>query len=328
MAPDAKRVSNHPGERSIGYVSIHSHGAGGGRVAKVGILVGCIIVSCAIPQQGRAQEPARAEILILGTYHMASSGNHVHDFEVDDVLSDARQREIRELIDVLRRFRPTRVAVEAEVGSRVLAERYASYLAGEYTLSANETEQVGFRLARELGHDAVYGVDVDGEFPHYRVLNYARANGRAAEFDSLQASARARVQGEADFLRTHTILETLDLMNADSTVARAVGEYYRVYLPFGERWEYAGPALLSRWYERNIRIYMHIRDLVTTPDDRILVVYGAGHLGWLRRHVLNDPDVRLRKLSDLMRTGGEGARGTHVPDRAGPGTTTGTPLRR
>jgi hypothetical protein len=248
-----------------------------------------------------AQVPARPEILILGTFHMASPGNDVHNADVDDVLSPRRQREMAELLDVLRRFRPTKVAVEAAFDSRTLAQRFESYVAGDYALSANEIDQIGIRLASELGHESIHGVDADGEFPYYRVSNYAKANGRGAEFDSLQALVGARVQRESEYLRNHSIRETLELTNADSTVARSVGEYYTTYLPFGERWEYAGPYLLSRWYERNIRIYMHIRDLITSPDDRILVVFGAGHLGWLRQHVANDPMVRLRTLADLTR---------------------------
>jgi hypothetical protein len=39
--------------------------------------------------------------------------------------------------------------------------------------------------------------------------------------------------------------------------------------------------------------------LIESPNERILVIYGAGHLGWLRQNVANDAAVRLRKLSDL-----------------------------
>ena len=268
---------------------------------KAARVVGLGALLIATAGSGVAQEPAQPEVLILGTFHMVGSGNHVHETDVDDMLSATRQREIAELVEVLKRFRPTKIAVEAAFGSRALAERYASYLGGEYDLSANEIDQIGLRLASELGHEEVYAVDADGEFPYYRVENYARANGRGAEFDSLQAMTGARIEREAEYLRTHTVLETLELMNADSTAATAVGEYFNTYLPFGERWEYAGPYLLSRWYERNARIYMHVRDLVTSADERILVVYGAGHLGWLRQIVEYDPAVRLRKLSDLTR---------------------------
>jgi len=43
--------------------------------------------------------------------------------------------------------------------------------------------------------------------------------------------------------------------------------------------------------------------LIKSPNDRILVIYGAGHLGWLRQMIANDSAVRLRKLADFESRG-------------------------
>lgn len=245
-----------------------------------------------------AQQTPRPEILVLGTYHMASPGRDIYNMEIDDVLSAKRQQEITELVEILKRFRPTKIAVEATVGSTRVGREYADYLAGKYTLTRNETDQIGYRLAKALGHKAIHSVDVDGDFPMLRVINYAKANGRAAEYDSIGARTGARVKAQNDFLRSHTVLQTLEYMNSDSQAAQAVAEYFAL-VPFGEPWEYAGPDLLASWYQRNIRIYRNIVALIESPNDRILVIYGAGHLGWLQQNVANDATVRLRKLAEL-----------------------------
>ena len=263
-------------------------------MTKVYLLLGLLAIST----PSRAQTSARPEILILGTYHMANPGHDIHNMEADDVQSPKRQQEIAQLIEVLKRFRPTKIAIEAEVGSKRVAQLYSDYLAGNYTLSRNENDQIGFRLAKELGHRAVYPVDVDGDFPILRVINYAKANSRAEKFDAIGARTGARVKEFGDFLRSHTVLETLQYVNADSMVARDVAEYF-AYVPYGEPWEYAGPDLLASWYQRNIRIYHNVVALIESPNDRILVIYGYGHLGWLRQDVANDATVRLRKLADL-----------------------------
>jgi hypothetical protein len=257
-----------------------------------------ILSLLAISTTSQAQSGARPEILILGTYHMANPGHDIYNMHVDDVLSPKRQQEITQLIEVLKRFRPTKIAIESEVGSKRRVGEYADYVAGKFTLSTNEIDQIGYRLAKELGHRTIYPVDVDGDFPMQRVINYAKANGRMENFAAIGARTGARVKAEDDFLRSHTVLETLQYMNADSTVATDVAEYFAM-VPFGEPWEYAGPDLLAAWYQRNIRIYHNIVALVESPSDRILVIYGAGHLGWLRQDVANDATVRLKKLSDL-----------------------------
>jgi hypothetical protein len=68
---------------------------------------------------------------------------------------------------------------------------------------------------------------------------------------------------------------------------------------YGDPFDYAGPDLLAAWYQRNIRIHHNIVKLIESPNDRILVFYGAGHLGWLRQDIANDASVKLRKLADL-----------------------------
>jgi uncharacterized protein DUF5694 len=252
----------------------------------------------AISTTSSGQSSARPEILVLGTYHMANPGHDIYNMQVDDVQSPKRQQEIAQLIEVLKGFRPTKIAIEAEVGSKRVQREYADYLTGKYALTNNEIDQIGYRLAKELGHRAVYAVDVDGDFPMLRVINYAKANGRTEKFDAIGARTAVRVKAQDAFLRSHTVLETLQYMNSDSTVTRDVAEYFAM-VPFGEPWEYAGPDLLASWYQRNIRIYRNIVALAESPSDRILVIYGAGHLGWLRQDVANDATVTLKKLSEL-----------------------------
>ena len=252
----------------------------------------------AIPRPSWAQSDARPEILVLGTYHMANPGHDIYNMRADDVQSPARQQQIAQLMEMLKKFHPTKIAIEADVGSQRVGREYSDYLAGKYKLSANEIDQIGYRLAKELGHRAIYPVDVDGDFPMLRVINYAKANGRKEKFDAIGAKTAARVKAQGDFLGSHTVLEMLEYLNSDSLVARDVAEYFAM-VPFGEPWEYAGSDLLASWYQRNIRIYRNIVALIDSPSERILVIYGAGHLGWLRQDVANDAAVRLRKLGDL-----------------------------
>lgn len=268
----------------------------------ISILVGCVLL--ALP--AFAQEPsrddagsARAEVLVLGVYHMANPGRDVFNTEADDVLAPRRQAEIAELVEVLKRFEPTKIAVEAKFSSDAVAERYERYVAGEYELTRNETDQIGFRLARELGHETVYPVDVDGEFPYPRVVDYAKANGYAEEFQALTDEVGEMIKAQTEYLASHTVLEALLRMNSDERVAGDQGFYYR-QTHFGEPWNWAGADLVAAWFYRNIRIHSNIVDLVESPDERVLVIFGAGHLPWLRYNVTSDPTVRLRKIAEFV----------------------------
>lgn len=259
------------------------------------VLLALWVVGVSLPFS--AQSKPRPEILLLGTYHMANPGHDVFNVQADDVLAPKRQQEIAQLIEVLKKFKPTKIAIEGDVwGKR--ADQYKDYLAGKYTLTRNEIDQIGFRLAKELGHSAIYPVDVDGDFPLQRVNNFAKAKGTSNKLEAVVNGWGALAKGQEAYLKSHTILETLEFSNSDSRVARDMGLYFQL-VPFGEPGDYAAGDLLASWYQRNIRIYTNIVRLIDSPNDRILVVYGAGHLGWLRQNISNDPTVDLKKLSDL-----------------------------
>ena len=108
----------------------------------------------------------------------------------------------------------------------------------------------------------------------------------------------AQVKEQDEFLQSHTVLETLEYMNSESKAAKDKGSYYAL-VPFGDPEDSAGADLLAAWYQRNMRIYQNIVKLIDSPKDKILVIYGAGHLGWLQQNIAEDPSVKLRKLADF-----------------------------
>jgi Family of unknown function (DUF5694) len=247
-----------------------------------------------------ARPAARAEVLVLGIYHMANPGRDIFNMKADDVLAPQRQAEIAQLIELLKRFQPTKIAVEGDVWDEKIPSRYADYVAGKHELSRNEVEQIGFRLAQELGHKTVYPADADGDFPFQRVVNYAKASARSKELDAIQGEVGAMVKAQDQYLASHTVLETLLYMNADDKVAADVGFYYRQG-HLGEPGDWAGADLVSDWFRRNMRIYSNVTRLVDSPNERVLAIFGAGHLGWLRDDVSRDPTLRLRKLAEFVK---------------------------
>ena len=50
-----------------------------------------------------------------------------------------------------------------------------------------------------------------------------------------------------------------------------------------------------------MRIYSNVVQLADSPEQRILVIFGSGHLGWLQHDFASDPTLRLRKLAEFAR---------------------------
>ena len=77
-------------------------------------------------------------------------------------------------------------------------------------------------------------------------------------------------------IKSKTIPEILRWINDD----RRVDEGERLYLRMtkvGTGADYAGADLVADWHERNLKIFANILRVTTSPDDRVLVVYGSGH---------------------------------------------------
>src|SRR5215210_6046828 len=110
--------------------------------------ISLIVALLGFPAIAWSQQDAKPEILVLGTFHMANPGRDVVNTQVDDVLSPKRQKEMTHLVEVLKKFRPTKIAIESNVGSKRTPQEYANYVAGKYVLSRNEIDQLGYRLAK------------------------------------------------------------------------------------------------------------------------------------------------------------------------------------
>ena len=219
----------------------------------------------------------QVEIVLLGTFHMAGAA--------EEIQSPRRQAEIRTLVDGLVEMEPTEVALEADIGRQeALQAAYRAHVEEGRELTADERQQIGFRLARKLGHDSVYAVD----YPLHRIGNdsIGAFYDRHPELRERYAWVLESVEEwrtEFDRRREEqTIGAFLRWMNGESALARESNNIMYGHVMAGEGSNYGGPRMLEKWYRRNIRTVHHVSRLADRDDDRILLVIGAGHVRVLR----------------------------------------------
>ncbi|MEJ7698714.1 MAG: DUF5694 domain-containing protein [Pyrinomonadaceae bacterium] len=97
--------------------------------------------------------------MILGVYHFANPNLDLVKSNLPDHLSDQKQKEIAELLDLLANFKPTKIVVEAAPENTKVQNNYSEYLKGNYKLTADETAQIGFRLAKRFDLKQLYLAD-------------------------------------------------------------------------------------------------------------------------------------------------------------------------
>ena len=274
-------------------------------------ILALVLAGASAPAAAQEAGEAPTEVMVLGVYHFANPGRDVANVVVDDVLAPARQAELQALADALAQWRPTRILVEDQPDTPDLhlpdyRERADALIAGE----RSETYQIGFRLARQLGLEDVYGFDEHGGegepdyFPLGAVGEWAEANGRMDDYRAFFANVEARVNAIAADDGGCSIARNL-MDHNDPALLRALHtELYYDLLPFGDAGAQPGAELNASWSMRNAKMFAKL-DLLSGPGERVLVVVGSGHKYWLDHfvsmvpgHVAANPLPYLARADD------------------------------
>src|ERR1700712_1756938 len=81
------------------------------KIAAAGLL--SILAPLPLAAQQTAPEGPKPSILILGTVHFGGSTADLFSPSVPDILSEKRQRELTGMIAALKRYQPTKIAIES-----------------------------------------------------------------------------------------------------------------------------------------------------------------------------------------------------------------------
>jgi len=250
--------------------------------------------------------------MILGSYHMDNPGRDLHNMEADDVLAHKRQAEMKALVEKLAAFSPTKIAVEVPYLSTQdegaenrkhssYVSKYADYLAGKGEPDRNEVYQVAFRLAKRMGHKEVYGIDAAGRFDYGRVAAFAQKNGQEDLLHQGTGFAQEMVGSLQRLLSEMALPEYFAIFNEPSFIESSHSLYLKYFLPVGGGEEYPGADLVADWYARNIRIFANLRRILEKgKEERVLVLYGAGHAHILRQLTLETPGFELVEPRDFL----------------------------
>lgn len=253
--------------------------------------------------EGLFSKESQIPLLLLGSYHMSNPGMDMFNLEADDVTTPKRQAEIQAVVDRLALWRPTKVAVESPYGDSLTQARYQAYLKGELELRNSEEEQIGFRLAKQLGHKNIYPIDVRMMLDDEGISKLIGSNPQkfGPYLQSLQQTGETAMSLMGKWLSEGSIGSMLYNMNEQELNDIGHAAYFRSFVPIVEGEDYAGADMVITWYHRNLRIFSNLHKISDSPADRVFVVYGAGHIPLLQRFAEDSPYFRLDDVQDYLR---------------------------
>lgn len=262
------------------------------------LLATATILAASIPA-AFAQQGSKPTFVILGSFHFQGSTADLLGNSLPDVQSEKRQKEIEAIVEALARFRPTKIAVEYPVGHAKIQEAYQAYLKGERPLGDGETEQIGFRLARRLGHDRIHPVDHKLDMDFDAVLKAVEKYGQKSLFEQAFGLGKQYVGEAQHLIDSSTVGAALRLMNEPQRLDAGHGAY-ALMSQVGGPGDPVGAKVVADWYERNLFIFSNLVRLIESPEERVLLVIGAGHAKLLRDAIAQSPNLRLEEAVDYL----------------------------
>lgn len=230
------------------------------------------------------------KVYLLGTFHFNQTD------ESYNVLEEHHQKSIENLCEIIAKQRPDKVFIERQPEyehRNKLDSLYQFYLTLKRPLKAkNELYQVGFRLARMLGHDKVYQCDHPGQYKRYNAAatEYAENHNQMSILNGNAKTAVMRhddLINEDSLMQNSSLLEYIQWINSPKVMNSSHASYVTNYPQIGSYGYYnyeddntlIGAELTSDWYHRNIMIYTKMINQVEYEKDKaIFLLMGADHI--------------------------------------------------
>lgn len=262
------------------------------------------IIDKSITEIPRVSTGYKHEVMVLGSFHFDRSkdGSDIIAKNHIDVVSEENQKAIEELTSkIVSEFKPTIVALEWRPNSQGRIDSlYQEFQNGNWPLGKHESFQLGFRIAKTMGLSKLYCVDNRPPQPEtVTSLEDWEAYSKSMGHDSLWFEYEKdngtyntyidRIQkdlGVSEYLKT---------LNSPTNLKRSKQLWLTGLVNLGHGDRFVGADLTGHWYRRNTRIFVNIRNLAQTKNERILVIYGNAHK-WILDELFNgSPEFVLKQ---------------------------------
>nr|WP_299070997.1 DUF5694 domain-containing protein [uncultured Allomuricauda sp.] len=259
-------------------------------------------ISLKLPSEFFPKE--RAQVLVVGSFHFHYPGlDSFKTMEEDkiDVLKEPKKSEVAELVEYIKRFKPTKVAIEARSKWNATS-KLREYKSGMHRDKRDERYQLAMRIANDFSMDTLYSIDVhslsqdlykkDSVFLK-SITNKIDWNAQDPYWDM----AKEWLNYREKMLNKVHILDFFKHINSRESHNANYGTYLTGNFTAGD--VQGADNLSIWWYNRNARIFSKIIQLTESTEDRILVVMGNGHAAILRQFLEASPQFDFVEFNEL-----------------------------
>ncbi|MFY1047900.1 DUF5694 domain-containing protein [Chryseobacterium sp. GP-SGM7] len=249
----------------------------------------------------------KTKVLVVGSFHFDYPNQDAHKTEKSnqiDVLEPKTAAEMTELINYIKKFKPTKIAIEAWPDWKA-NEKLQEYKNGRYRDQRDERYQLAMRVAEELKINELYSIDansvLDDLTEKFGKKDSLYFKNLLKDYDFLSDDAISKQYNT--FIKNtepknfKSLLEMFKYMNSKEFHQYEYGAYLTGDFKLRE---HDGADLLALyWYNRNLRMFRKIQEIPKNNEDKILVIVGNGHASVLRQLFTSSPEYDYTEFSSL-----------------------------
>ncbi|BDD04005.1 DUF5694 domain-containing protein [Aureibacter tunicatorum] len=242
----------------------------------------------------------KIKVLNLGVFHMGYTSD-AHSIEYDES-SDESKKQIKEVNELIARFKPTHIMVEVETNDQnALEEAYLSYLKDpkqETTFGGTEVEILAFEIGRLANTAHIHAIDHSMAY-NYNLGELAQETKADKFFQTLKTLEKSELIAKLNPAQSG-LKETLSVMNSESCMNFLINANADMltYINSDDKFEGADEA--AKLYHRNLRMYANINKIKTNEEDRILIISGGLHASFFHQFMSRSSVYELESVEKYL----------------------------
>ncbi|QXU47782.1 hypothetical protein KYG33_13340 [Chryseobacterium sp. D764] len=249
----------------------------------------------------------KTKVLVVGSFHFDYPNLDAHTTNKEDqidVLSPKTAKEVAELVEYIKKFKPTKIAIEAWPNWNA-NQKLKEYGEGKHREERDERYQLAMRIANELKVNELFSIDAESIWNDLQTkfgkTDSTFFNNLSKDYDFKSDGAIS--QQFISFFKSSepknfkSLLDTFTYMNSKESHQYGYGAYLSGDFTLRE---FDGADMLALyWYSRNLRMFRNIQKIPHNSEDRILVIAGNGHAAVLRQLFSSSAEYDFIEFSSL-----------------------------
>ncbi|MFS4431251.1 DUF5694 domain-containing protein [Chryseobacterium sp. S90] len=249
----------------------------------------------------------KTKVLVVGSFHFDYpnlDANKTNKEDQVDVLDPKTSKEVTELVDYIKKFKPTKIAIEAWPNWNA-NQKLKEYSEGKHRDKRDERYQLAMRIANELKINELFSIDAESVWDdfqkHFGKTDSTFFNNLSKDYDFSSDDAISqqfnRFFKSSEPKNFKSLLDTFIYMNSKESHQYGYGAYLSG--DFKLREHDGADMLALYWYSRNLRMFRNIQNIPHNSEDRILVIAGNGHAAVLRQLFTSSAEYEFIEFSSL-----------------------------